>query len=84
MMQRVVTPLVEDEVSMALSVLLDELNVESYEVREDALASMTRAIRKDAKVRNSALLLLQAKSSIVDTMRMRLVRDVMELYKRGY
>tara|TARA_B110000503_G_scaffold65196_1_gene102500 strand:- start:1977 stop:2231 length:255 start_codon:yes stop_codon:yes gene_type:complete len=84
MIQRVVTPLVEDEVSMALSVLLDELNVESYEVREDALASMTRAIQKDAKVRNSALLLLQAKSSIVDTMRIRLVRDVMELYKRGY
>lgn len=71
------------EVDTAFNVLLKELGVEYSELDVETINNLTVAIAQDAKVKNSALLYLTCSSERAQTMRERLVRDVMELYERG-
>lgn len=72
-----------EEVNTALNVLLKTLGVEYSELDSETVANITGAIAQDVKVKNSALLYLTCSSTRAQTMRERLVRDVMELYERG-
>jgi hypothetical protein len=71
------------EVDTAFNVLIKELGVEYYELDAETITNLNLAIMNDVKVKNSALLYLVCSSERAQTMRERLVRDVMELYERG-
>lgn len=73
-----------EEVDIALNVLLRELDVEYSALEPETVRNLTEAIRRDVKVKNSALLYLTCSSTRAHLMKERLVRDVMELYERGY
>ena len=72
-----------DEVNTALNVLLRTLGVDYADLEEETITNLVSAISRDVKVKNSALLYLTCSSERAQTMRERLVRDVMELYERG-
>jgi len=72
------------EVDVAFNVLLKELDVDYSLLEPETVRNLVTAISKDTKVKNSALLYLTCPSTRAETMRARLVRDVMELYERGY
>lgn len=71
------------EVDTAFNVLLRELGADYAELDPETITNLTNAIAQDVKVKNSALLYLSCSSERAQTMRERLVRDVMELYERG-
>jgi hypothetical protein len=73
-----------EEVNTALNVLLKTLGVEYSDLDSETVENITVAIAQDVKVKNSALLYLTCSSERAQTMRERLVRDVMELYGRTY
>lgn len=77
-------PNTTQEVDLAFNVLLRELGVEYSELEPETISNLVEAISKDTKVKNSALLYLTCASTRAETMKARLVRDVMELYERSY
>ena len=84
MIQQVTIPKGSEEVSVAFYTLLKELNIEESELSQDAVEGLLSSIRRNVKVKNSALLYLTCDSSRAETMKARLVRDVMNLFERGY
>lgn len=73
-----------EEVDVAFNVLLRELGVDYADLEPETVANLTAAISRDTKVKNSALLYLTCSSTRAGVMRERLVRDVVELYERGF
>lgn len=73
-----------EEVDTAFSVLLKTLGVDYADLGPETITNITNAISQDVKVKNSALLYLTCSSKRAPLMRERLVRDVMELYERGF
>ena len=72
------------EADVAMNVLLKSLGANYEDIDIEAIINLTRAIEKDTKVKNSALLYLTCNSNRAEVMRNRLERDVLELYERGY
>lgn len=72
------------EADVAMNVLLKSLGANYEDIDIEAIINLTRAIEKDVKVKNSALLYLTCNSNRAEVMRNRLERDVLELYERGY
>jgi hypothetical protein len=73
-----------EEVDIAFNVLLKTLDVDYADLEPETITHLTNAISASTKVKNSALLYLTCSSNRAGVMRERLVRDVMELYERGF
>lgn len=73
-----------EEVDVAFNVLLKTLGVDYADLEPETITNITNAISQDVKVKNSALLYLTCSSGRAQVMRDRLVRDVVELYERGF
>lgn len=72
------------EADLAMNVLLKALNVDYSDLEPETILNLNRAINRDTKVKDSALLYLTCNSTRAEAMRDRLERDVLALYERGY